>query len=259
MRALLVVGFCVACSASARAQGAQSAQPGTFAGTVARDTVGDAIAGAEVSIPDLNLTTLTNARGEFELSGVPSGRHAITVRAIGYQFLVDTIAVAAGQGIDADIVLTRTPVDLAPVKTTERAVEKRLPIGLQEMEERRKIHMGGHFVTDSMLRANDEKKLTFFFLGMNVHQVLGKGTQVYLANGRGNPLHPGAPCYISIYVDGAVYYSSGQGEPPDFNALWANDYSGIEFYPSGSTTPAEYNGTTTADCGTMLLWTRRTP
>ena len=260
MRALLVAGFCVAFAASGQAQGAQPEQSGTFGGTVARDTIGGVIASAEVSIPDLNRTTLTSSRGAFELSNVPPGPHAITVRAIGYQLLVDTVDIAAGQRIDADIVLTPTPVDLAPVKSTERALEKRLPIGLQEMEDRRKMHMGGHFVTDSMLRANNERQLTYFLSQMpSVDLFPAADGRVLLRNARGNPVNPTTPCYVNIYVDGAVYYRSGQGEPPDFNALWANGYSGIEFYPSAATVPEQYNATQTRDCGTLLLWTRRTP
>ena len=257
MRALLVAGFAVAI---ASAGSAASAQLGTIAGTVARDTLGGVIGNAEVSLPALNRTSLTNPRGEFELSDVPMGRYAITVRAIGYQMLVDTIDVTDGGRIDADIVLTRNPVDLAPVKTTERATEQRLPAGIAEMEERRKMHMGGYFVTDSTLRANDASELTSVITSLpEIHQVLGPMGKVYLANARGNPVNPRIPCYIDIYLDGAVYYRSGQGEPPDFNSLSASGFSGIEYYASGATTPPEYNGTRTLDCGTILLWTRRTP
>ncbi|HEY4217146.1 MAG TPA: carboxypeptidase-like regulatory domain-containing protein [Gemmatimonadaceae bacterium] len=256
MRTLLVAGLCIAVASSAQAQS------GIFAGTVARDTLGGVIASAEVSIPELNRTTLTNPRGEFELSGIPLGRHAITVRAIGYQMIVDTIDVTAGQRVDADIVLIKSPVDLAPVKTTETTIAKRLPIGIQEMEDRRKTHLGGYFVTDSMFRANDEKKLTYFLsripsarLMLDTHG----STDVYLVNSRGNPMNPQQPCYMTIYIDGALFYQPGHGDPPDFNSFLANGFSGMELYPSGATTPTEYNGTGTLDCGTVLLWTRRTP
>lgn len=87
------------------------------------------------------------------------------------------------------------------------------------------------------------------------------GTSVYLANDR---IAGAAPCYIDVYIDGAVYCrgpASPSNPPPDFNALWATGFSGVEYYPGGATVPTEYNGTHGAgnDCGTILLWTRRTP
>ncbi|HEY4218908.1 MAG TPA: carboxypeptidase-like regulatory domain-containing protein [Gemmatimonadaceae bacterium] len=240
------------------------AQAGSFGGSVLRDTLGNGIARAEVQIPDAHLTTATDPTGSFAFSNVSPGRHAIVVRAVGFELLVDTIDVAAGQRLEADIVLHVTPVNLATVKTIAPA-EKRLPFGLDEMEDRRKSGLGGYFVTDSMLRKNDDRKLTYFLaeipgLQLSVTPVPGiasAGTAVYLKGG-----HNVIKCYVEVYLDGAVYYRGPPSEanpPPDFNTLWANGYSGIEFYPGAASVPTQYNATHKEDCGTMLLWTRRTP
>jgi hypothetical protein len=127
------------------------------------------------------------------------------------------------------------------------------------MADRMKMHMGGHFVTDSVLRANDQRKLTYFFAGIpGVHQIFASmGTGVFLASAR-DPIPP--PCYVDVYLNGGVYFrgpASAGNQPPDFSALTAMDFSGIEFYPGASTTPAQYNRTKGRDCGVILLWTRR--
>jgi hypothetical protein len=250
---------------SARAD-AQAVSSGTVAGIVERDTLGHVIAHAEVDLPALNRATITNAEGSFEFADVPAGRHALVVRAIGFQLLVDTIVVAADARVDAEIILTATPVSLPTVQAN---ASKRLPFGLDEMESRRKTHLGGYFVTDSMLRANDEKKLTYFFAQMpGVDQALSTvGAGIFLANphiqrpGKSDGTFPPGRCYFDVFVDGARYFvgPAGPGNPPpDFAALWANGYSGVEFYPSGATIPTQYNVTGNG-CGVILLWTRRTP
>ncbi|HEY4219311.1 MAG TPA: carboxypeptidase-like regulatory domain-containing protein [Gemmatimonadaceae bacterium] len=256
---------------------AQATRSGTVVGTVARDSLGTMVGEAQVQLPELNRSATTNWLGEFDFSNVPPGRYAIRVRAIGFQPLIDSIDVQPGARVDADIILTATPVSLATQHTTATAVEKRLPIGLQEMEDRRKTHLGGYFVTDSTLRANDDEKLTVFLARIpGLHQELGTtGSGTFIANGResgsggcvfcvgdkSDGVFPTGKCYVNVFVDGVPFFlgpASPRNPPPDFNALWAHEYSGIEYYPSAATTPSQYNGAK-ASCGTMLLWTRRTP
>ncbi|HEY4219312.1 MAG TPA: carboxypeptidase-like regulatory domain-containing protein [Gemmatimonadaceae bacterium] len=261
------------------------AQTGTFLGTVARDSMDHTVGNAEVAVPQLNLKTTTNYMGEFRIGQIPPGRYAITVKAVGFQPLTDSIDVKAGATVDGDIVLTALPVNLATERTTANAVEKRLPPGLQEMADRMKTHLGGYFVTDSTLRASDEKKLSDLLSRIpGVDLVLATdGTGVFLANSHehappvasiGSTHLPGRPdmdatpvsfplnkCYVDIFVDGAKFYAgppSATNQPPNFAAMSAADYSGIEYYSSGATVPPQYNGTSSG-CGVMLLWTRRTP
>jgi hypothetical protein len=160
------------------------------------------------------------------------------------------------------------PVNLATQHTTAAADEKRLPSGIQEMEDRRKAGLGGYFVTDSMLRANDERKLTYFFAAIpRIHQVLNTmGSGVFLASPgppprdyRTNRKFPGGKCDIDIFVNGARYFvgpAAPSNPPPDFDSFWAREYSGIEYYPGGASVPAQLNGTG-GGCGLLLLWTRR--
>ncbi len=263
MRAFLVVGLCAAMTAPVLAQ------TGTFAGTVARDSVGTAVGQAEVQLPQLNRATATNYLGEFQFKNIPPGRYAVTVRAVGFQPFIDSIDIKPGAKVDGDIVLTAMPVSLEAQRTTAAGVAKRLPPGLQEMEDRRKANLGGYFVTDSVLRANDERKLTYFLAKVSgLSQVLAiNSSAVFVATGR-SPLDahgisdgtfPAGKCYVDVYLNGGKFFigpATPSNPPPDFSSMWGKEYSGIEFYPGGSSVPAQYNSTG-GGCGTMLLWTRR--
>jgi hypothetical protein len=244
---------------------------------VARDSAGTAVGGAQLQIPQLNRTAVTNWQGEFRFGDIPAGRYAVTVRAVGFQPLVDTISVRSGAVTDGDIILTAAPVNLAAQHTTA-TVEKHLPPGLAEMEDRRKTGLGGHFVTDSALRANDGRKLTYMLAEIpGIRQLNGSGGGIFIANGKVNgaadcskPVgmraappcdFPPKQCYVDLYVNGARYFvgpATALNPPPDFNSMWNAEYSGIEFYSGGATIPAQYSATASG-CGVMLLWTRRTP
>jgi hypothetical protein len=275
-RSLLVAAACAFIGLPAYAQ------TGTFAGTVARDSMGTAIGNAEVQLPQLNRRVTTNYQGEFRFGEVPAGRYAVVVRAVGFEQFIDSITVKAGAAVDGDIVLTALPVNLDAARTVAAAPETRLPPGIAELEERRKMHMGGFFVTDSMLRANDERKLTYLLArAPRLEEVLSQtGSGIYIAVPGPAPPVPDDPaakllpsymkktdgtftvnhCYVNVYLNGARFWSGPPGPfnpPPDFDSMWAREYSGIEYYASTATTPSQYNGTTAWGCGVLLLWTRR--
>lgn len=261
MRSFSYAAICILIALPVRAQ------TGTFLGTVSRDSMDHPVGNAEVQLPQLHLRTTTNYLGEFRFGSVPAGRYAVTVHAVGFEPLLDSVNVKAGATLDADIILTPLPVKLDTSRTVAAAAPQRLPPGLDEMEDRRKMHMGGYFVTDSMLRANDERKLTYFLaMAPRVEEVLSQmGTGIFIAVPGPAPAYrtdgtfPAGKCYVNIYMDGTRYWAGPPGPlnpPPDFNSMWAREYSGIEYYASTSTIPTQYNATRWG-CGVLLLWTRR--
>jgi hypothetical protein len=261
MRSFLVAVVCALITIPAHAQ------TGTFLGTVSRDSMDHAVGNADVQLPQLNRRFTTNYLGEFRFADVPPGRYAVVVHAVGFQPFLDSIDVKPGATVDGDIILTALPVKL---DTTRSVATNRpaLPAGIAELEERRKMHMGGFFVTDSMLRANDERKITYLLaMAPRIEQVLSKaGTGIFIAvpgpppqDYRSDGSFPRMRCYANIYLNGAPYWlgpPSPNNPPPDFNAMWAREYSGIEYYASTSSTPSQYNATRWG-CGVLLLWTRR--
>jgi carboxypeptidase family protein len=246
--------------------GAAGAQVGGLHGTVLRDTLGHGVRGAEVRIDPVDRTVQTNLIGEFSFSQLPAGRYAILVRAVGFEVFRDSIEVKPGIRLDVEVVLTQLAVQLSPQVTT--AQSRATSEGLRGMEDRARTHVGGYFVTDSMLRARENERLTLFFGRIpGITQVLGTRTgSVFLSSGRGTTAHdrtdgsfPLGHCYITVYVDGFRLFlgpSTPFNAPPDVSGMMAQDYAGVEYYPGGAAIPAQFNATGSG-CGTLLLWTRQ--
>jgi iron complex outermembrane recepter protein len=91
-----------------------AAQSGTVQGKVT-DSTGAALAGANVIVDRTTLRVTTATSGRYVFHGVPTGTQTIRVRAIGYTAASADVKVAGGDVIEQDFVLTRSPVELAPI------------------------------------------------------------------------------------------------------------------------------------------------
>ncbi len=92
--------------------------PGEIHGSVANATTGNPIAGAEVVVGDLAVTT--GADGEFAVDGLAQGFHEIVVRAVGFAPYVSRVEVANGVVSKIAIQLSERLVELAPVTVAAR-------------------------------------------------------------------------------------------------------------------------------------------
>jgi len=249
------------------------AQTGSLAGTVARDSSGHMIGGAEIRLPQVNRAATTNYLGEFGIAGIAPGRYAVTLRAVGFTPVTDTVEIKANAVTEREFVLAQVVVALDTVRTTTVG-QRRLPPGLAGMEERRRSGQGGYFVTEDILRDNDSRQMAGLLSARipGVSQVF-IGSAVYLSSGRtvgdGGPIFrkkpAGSPnqCFVTVYIDGIRTWNGpwdGPSDrehppPPDFGHMGVNEYGGIEYYPGGASLPSQFNATG-AGCGTLLLWTR---
>ena len=73
-----------------------AAQTGTVTGQVLDAGTGAPLSGVQVSIPSLQLGTLTNPQGRYLITQVPAGTHSVQVELIGYGTLVESVSVAEG-------------------------------------------------------------------------------------------------------------------------------------------------------------------
>ena len=85
------------------------------------------VAEAQVTITGTTLGAVTNANGEFTISGVPAGTHELSVRRIGYGRRTQTITVAANATTSAnfDVALAASQLDAVVVTGTGGGAEKR--------------------------------------------------------------------------------------------------------------------------------------
>jgi outer membrane receptor for ferrienterochelin and colicins len=95
--------------AAAHAQAA-----GRITGTVV-DTQGAPVSGAQVSISGTRLGTLTNASGQFVITGVPAGAHQLRVQFTGYGTALQPVTVQAGEAASVRVTLEGEAIQLGGV------------------------------------------------------------------------------------------------------------------------------------------------
>jgi TonB-linked SusC/RagA family outer membrane protein len=75
---------------------AESQQRGNVTGRVIAADTRAGLAGAQVSIPSLNISSLTDEEGRFTLQAVPVGTHALQVTFLGYRQVTREVTVSTG-------------------------------------------------------------------------------------------------------------------------------------------------------------------
>ena len=88
------------------------AQAGTLEGTVTMQGTGAALAGAQVSLPDLNLGANSRADGGYTVSGIPAGTHNVAIVLIGYQTYRTQVTITAGQTTRLDAAMITAALEL---------------------------------------------------------------------------------------------------------------------------------------------------
>jgi hypothetical protein len=243
----------------AAAQPAPQRQSGVLEGSVSTDSLGKhSMPGAEISIPALNLTTRTNFAGEYHLGGIAPGRYLAIATAAGYRSVGDSVTVAEGGENFHDFVLARTAIVLDSVVSKATAPRAYISPGLNGFEERRRSGTGGYFITDSIIRREEDRPLADI-IRMHVPgaNVLPLGTRTYLSASRIN-----GGCFPDVYLDGVPLVKLPDPQPKyskivavDLGQFPPTQLGAIEFYPGGATLPIELNHTASG-CGALLLWTR---
>jgi iron complex outermembrane receptor protein len=93
---------------------AAAAQSGVIRGTVS-DSAGGGLANATVSVEGTGLRATTGAAGEYEVRSVAPGTYTVRVRLVGFRPGAVQVTVAAGEVAQADVTLSRSAVQLAPI------------------------------------------------------------------------------------------------------------------------------------------------
>jgi len=200
---------------------------------------------AEVTITDLTRTVRTNWIGEGTIADIPSGRHHVRVRRIGYvdaqvdvSFEKDTV------GVFFD--LSPQPQSMDAVKTTARPA---LNARMSEFEARRRSNLlVGRFLTDSVLQLDSAMALT---------RILEKrlpGINSVDNDRTVKRFNCGKP---TVYVDGLPTSGSARGnsvtgDVTDLRLYSGADIAGVEYY-SRTAAPPQYRGSA---CGVLLIWTK---
>jgi hypothetical protein len=247
-------------------------------GRVLADSGRRAIANAEVAIPRLELRTRSDSSGRYRLQNVPPGEHVVVTRAVGYRQKSAVTTFDDDETLVSDMLLEASLTSLDEV----HVVAEHTPLmrGRLAGFEDRKAAGIGHFLDRGALEKEQDHRLGDVLSGKVPGLAIrrGGGSRAWATTGRGNTNAPcglcrvskadvldkydiasGAPlaCYMDVYLDGALVYSTGAGQTPLFNlnSVSARNLEGIEIYTSASQIPTQYVRTGNG-CGVMLIWTR---
>ncbi len=94
---------------------------GTVTGVVTNAVSGEAIAGAQISIPGTTLGTLANNVGRFVLLNVPAGPQTIQAQFIGFGTVTEEVTVPSGGSVVVDFTLRNEAIALEGVVVTGTA------------------------------------------------------------------------------------------------------------------------------------------
>jgi hypothetical protein len=242
------------------------AQSGALEGSVSTDSLGKhSMPGVDISIPALNLTTRTNFAGEYRLPGIAPGKYLAIATAVGYRSVGDSVTIAVGESNFHDFVLaTRATVLDSVVSKAAAPLPHHISPGLNGFEERMHDRKGGYFVSDSILRKEEDRPLADVIVahvpGIMVQRFSSKA---YLATGRGPSAGAmsgkSVSCYPDVYLDGVLLAPLPDPVKPikavDLTQFPPTELGGMEFYPGGASLPVQFNHTASG-CGALLLWSR---
>jgi len=212
-----------------------------------RDSLGHAIAGAEVRARGNVVVAFSDDSGRFHVAQMPVGARGVFVRRLGFAPTRVPFTSSAG------------PVD--SVRVTLRAIVHELPeITVQEQHDSlsrkvlaefwaRRARGFGKFVT----RDEIQQKGAHRFVDV-VRSV--SGVQIMSRQGRQEIRFRGAgvgsmfrDCPPQYWLDGIPLQ---QGSAEEFSP---DNVEAIELYPGPATTPPQFN-TRSQTCGTVIVWSR---
>lgn len=215
---------------------------GRIRGTV-RDPYGTPIEGARVRLWGEERETRSNGRGEFTLSGLPTGTRMVELRAIGYAPRRELVDLHARGDVVVDLPLEEFPTTIDTVRVYGAAQDQRDP--LAGFARRQSLGQGVFLDPEAVER---RQPLAFTdllrgIIGVEIGVVRGARTALMRSpDGM-------AMCEPELVVDGVRMprYDSSLDD-----LIPASVVRAIEVYPRRIQAPAEYQS---LSCGTVIIWT----
>jgi hypothetical protein len=235
-----------------------------FAGVVVGDSALAGISGAEVVMPDLSRTAVTNDRGMFRITDVPPGTHRVIVRRVGFGAMETPIEFPENRTVDRRFLLDRVAL-VDSVVTVADVVD-------ESFETHRKLGLG-HYITRAELAKVNAHNMTNVLVSVpGLRMLRGNAShawpsssrvafpaeeQIYRPDGLIEVEQGMKPaCYARVYVDRLLMNPGSPTPGFDVNTVLPSNVQAIEYYATAGLTPALYSGSQSG-CGVLVIWTRR--
>lgn len=218
------------------------------------------IPGAEVTIVGTDRHALTDSIGRARFDRVTAGHVRLAARRVGFTPDTVDIDVPERDSIDAVLTMKSSAQALPAVKSVSTNDIHAIP----EFEARLKSHIGGYFVTQDEIEKNQSSTIANLLRskvpGVRL-EVSANTTVVYSTRAVSR-------CPVLVFRDGVRLVE----DAPNVAELGLESLAAIEYYPPGYV-PVQYRAPAgipqisrtrepppkmpSADCGVLLLWTRR--
>lgn len=204
---------------------------------------GAAISGARVSVSGAEAVAMTNDRGEFVLSGLPSGSQTAQVRRLGYEPVEFAVNLTAARPVEVEVEMGQ----FVPV-LSEVVVQGRLDAGLDRVGFAQRQRRGiGRYLGLEEIERRGALRLVDLLAGFPMLRSVpgADGRPQMVGRGRGG----GYGC-VNFVVDGMPWL--GEEQPTEF--VHPQEVGALEVYSAG-TAPVQF-GRSGSTCETVVIWTR---
>ncbi|HEV2018763.1 MAG TPA: carboxypeptidase regulatory-like domain-containing protein [Gemmatimonadaceae bacterium] len=202
-------------------------------------------AGSRVEVVGTDQVALTNDKGEFTMTKLPSGSQVLLARHLGFGAQTVAVDLTSRQAQRVTIKLPKFVAMIEPVVVNARRAANLDRVGFSQ----RKVMGQGFYIGPDQLKDQHPNRLTDILRTVPGLRVTSVPEGDVVSSSRGAGL--GGDC-VQYYVDDMPWQSA---EPGDINQFVnASEVVAVEVY-QGSTVPAQYSRGT-GGCTTIVLWTR---
>ncbi|MEO8452462.1 MAG: carboxypeptidase regulatory-like domain-containing protein, partial [Gemmatimonadota bacterium] len=212
------------------------------------DTLGYIVPQAEVSILGLKIEDTTDAKGRFNLEGVPTGVQMVRVRKVGYKPVYFGIRLAANQEWEGKIGIPRLPPNMPDIYVEGKFGKPGRYAATRKYDDfyrRRAAHSGRFLTREDIDKSNAGHTQDLLRSIPGVHISFGTPGVSEEVSFTGCPASN-----VSVWVDGSKLTGLVQELLPLITPL---DIEAVEVYPRQSLVPAEFRDNS---CAALVFWTR---
>jgi carboxypeptidase family protein len=204
-------------------------------------------AGSRVELVGTSVVVLTNDKGEFSMTNLPSGSQVLLARHIGYGAATASVDLSAREPRTVTITLPKFVALMDPVLVTARRNVILDAVGFNQ----RKKAGNGYFVGPERIASIHPNSVNDIFRQVPGLRVEYSGMHSSVRQRRGVDSFRNLPPCVRYFLDGVPWLTTTPGDIEGF--VNGNEVVAVEVYNS-ATVPARYMGGM-GNCITALIWT----